>query len=102
MNPVLKSQPSGIHPDKGLERKLVLIAAVFIASVFTTLAFWSVLPSSMSVNESSDFKNAYAPLARNLAAGEGYYLDGYPCTRYPPGYPLVLFFLFSISRVTGI
>jgi len=54
-----------------VERKTFLRSAalVFIASMIVTLMFWYVLPSSMLVNENSDYKAFYGPVARNLLRG---------------------------------
>src|SRR5262245_6833511 len=40
----------------------------------------------------------YVSLARSLAAGDGYTLDGVPHTKYPPGLPILL---SGVVRVAG-
>lgn len=81
----------------------LLIVIVIIASITFTLLFWAVLQAGIGENESSDYLNFYAPVARNLLAGEGLVTDnGRPAIRYPPGYPLLLAGLFGLTAITGI
>lgn len=79
------------------------IGAVFVAAIVVTLLFWAILPSSLRLDEGSDYKSAYEPIARNLLAGRGYLLaDGTPGLGIAPGYPLLLAALFGASHLTGI
>lgn len=76
---------------------------VFLASILVTSLFFTVLPESWSVNESSDFFNTYEPLARNILAGKGPTRTGKNIeTLVPPGYPLILAVEFSIAKILSI
>jgi hypothetical protein len=82
--------------------------AIFFASILITLFFWTILPSSYRVNESSDYYDIYEPMARNIIhngsltisdKGSGlYYSPGY----YPPGYPFLLAALFGSAKILNI
>ncbi|MFV9507763.1 MAG: ArnT family glycosyltransferase [Oscillochloridaceae bacterium umkhey_bin13] len=81
----------------------LLIGIVLIASFVLTMLFWAVIPTGMGENESSDFLHFYAPVARNILAGEGLVTNnGQLAVRYPPGYPILLAGIFGLSGLTSI
>lgn len=57
---------------------LVLVAGLALLSAIRPV--WAIDPDA----------GLYVGLARSLAAGDGYALDGVPHTKYPPGLPFVL------------
>lgn len=64
---------------------------ILLAALLTTTAFWMILPSSIRHNRSTDYQQAYEPVARSIAAGHGIrHEDGQIATYYPPGYSLLL------------
>ncbi len=72
--------------------------AVFLASVLTVLLFWTVLPGSFKSNESTDYEDYYAPVARRILEGRGIVTSfGTPAILWPPGYPLILAGIFGLS-----
>lgn len=71
---------------------------VFIASVLITALFGLLLPADLNANESSDYDLIYAPVARNILAGQGIRNDADQlATRYPPGFSLILAAVFGIA-----
>lgn len=77
--------------------------AIFASSVLVTVVFWAVLPGTLRVTMDTDYAGFYAPVARNIAAGNGITQgDGSPAIRYPPGYPLLLSGAFWVSDHTRI
>jgi len=78
-------------------------AGILLASVFVTLVFWRVLPSSFRMNEQSDYPGFYKPVAESILAGRGFARgDENPATAYPPGYSLVLAGTFKLSNWLGV
>jgi hypothetical protein len=78
-------------------------AIVLVAAGLTPLAFWAILPPSAGVNEASDFRDFYDPVARSLLAGRGLFLaPGVPALAYPPGYPVVLAVALRLARACGL
>ena len=76
---------------------------VFVASILATLVFWTILPARFLINESTDYKTFYEPVARNILAGHGFVLEnGDPAIRYPAGYPVLLAGVFGLSGVLKI
>ena len=50
-----------------------------------------------------DFMSFYSPVGKNLASGYGLLVESnVPGVRYPPGYPLVLAGLYSVTQYTGL
>jgi 4-amino-4-deoxy-L-arabinose transferase-like glycosyltransferase len=77
--------------------------AVFTASILVILLFWAVLPARLQVNESTDYKSFYEPVARRIAEGNGITHDsGTPASRYPPGYSILLAGTFKAAHVVGV
>jgi 4-amino-4-deoxy-L-arabinose transferase-like glycosyltransferase len=71
-----------------MHHDLKIVAAL---SALVQLGFWAVLPSQLSVNESTDYLVFYEPVAHSILEGRGFLTeDMRPAVRYPPGYPLVL------------
>jgi len=74
------------------------VSVVFVGSIGVTLLFWTILPTTLQINENTDYKTFYEPAARNIIAGHGLTIrDGTPALLYPPGYSLVLASLFRLS-----
>jgi 4-amino-4-deoxy-L-arabinose transferase-like glycosyltransferase len=78
-----------------------------LAALFATLAalaFLAVLPAGSRANESADYADFYAPMARSLLAGDGFWNadEGTVATRYPPGFPAVLAAAIGAGRLFGI
>jgi hypothetical protein len=84
------------------KRLLQPISVVFISSIGATILFWMLLPSTMLINESSDYIDFYEPSARNIIAGHGFTIKGIPALRFPPGYPLLLAAIFTLSTFFNI
>ncbi|HYJ86777.1 MAG TPA: glycosyltransferase family 39 protein, partial [Pyrinomonadaceae bacterium] len=79
------------------------VFVVFAASVFLTITFRSVLPSSFRLNESSDYAVSYEPVARNILLGRGFTRGNENlATEYPPGYPLLLAGTFAVCSFLGV
>lgn len=83
------------------KRESLLVIGLFLAAMLVAFAFWSVLPGEYGENQSTDYENAYEPVARSIAAGRGIMLDGELSTRYPPGFSIALAGVFRLGRVTG-
>jgi 4-amino-4-deoxy-L-arabinose transferase-like glycosyltransferase len=79
--------------DTAKRQKLALGLVALIGVGTSILMFW-MLAKGPGVSPDSV---AYIETARGLLAGEGFYADGQPMTRYAPGYPLLLA-LFGISQ----
>lgn len=76
---------------------------VFIASIFITILFWTILPAKYQINENSDYKSFYEPVARNVLAGNGFVLgDGNLALKYPPGYSLALAGIFGLADLINV
>lgn len=87
--------------DRGIT--FLLLAGVFILSIFVVVLFWAVLPGTFRINESPDYIFFYEPVARNLLAGRGLIdTDGAIAIRYPPGYPIILAGIFGLSELLNI
>lgn len=84
------------------ERAFLLVAAV-VLSLASHVVFLRFLPSPWQRNESADYKVFYEPVARQLAAGHGFYLpSGKPALKYPPGIPMVYGATFWLSERVGV
>lgn len=84
-------------------RELGLIGAVFVLALVVSAAFWAILPAEYRANQSSDYTNAYEPVARAIAAGRGIVTpDGEFATRYPPGFSLALAGVFRLGDALGV
>lgn len=85
------------------QRELGLIVAVFLLAMLVSAAFWAILPSEYRENQSSDYSNAYEPVARAIAAGRGIVTpEGELATRYPPGFSLALAGVFRLGDALGV
>jgi hypothetical protein len=76
---------------------------VALGTILIVVQFWQLVPSSLMLNQNSDYLAFHKVVAQNLVAGKGYVTDqnGFP-GRYPPGYPLLLALLFFISDKLAI
>lgn len=75
-----------------------VVRLLLIFTILIILLFGTVLPNDMSGNESSDYTRFYEPVAWRLLTGHGFvWEDGLLATTYPPGYPILLAFLFSTA-----
>lgn len=83
------------------KRESLLVLGLFLAAMLVAFAFWSVLPGEYGENQSTDYENAYEPVARSIAAGRGIMLDGELSTRYPPGFSIALAGVFRLGDMTG-
>ena len=77
------------------------------AAAFATVAalsFLALLPESSRGNDSADFTDFYAPVARSLLAGDGLWdvNEGAVATRYPPGFPVALAAAIGGGRLFGL
>ena len=78
-------------------------AIVLVAAGLVPLVFRALLPAGAGVNEASDFRDFYDPVARSVLAGRGLFLaPGAPAVAYPPGYPLVLAAVLRLAHVLGL
>jgi len=76
---------------------------IFTAAVLVTVGFWVVLPERYQINESSDYRLIYEPIARNIVEGRGYtHPRGISAIRYAPGYPFVLAGFFKLAQLVNI
>lgn len=65
--------------------------------------FMRFLPAPWQPIQSSDYRTFYEPMARQLAAGRGYYLpSGKPALTYPPGIPIVYGATFWLAERAGL
>src|SRR5258708_17626144 len=88
-----------------VKRSAPLAVFVFASSGVMTVAFWALRPARfrLPAAEQSDYYGFYEPVARNIVAGRGISLqDEKPATLFPPGCPLILSGLFSVSHQIGI
>jgi 4-amino-4-deoxy-L-arabinose transferase-like glycosyltransferase len=84
-------------------RRVSPVVLVLLASAVVTVCFLSVLPERFRLNEETDFFTSYEPVARNFVAGRGFLrADGSFSTSHPPGYPLLLAGIFSVSKLLGV
>lgn len=67
---------------------------IFAVALIAQVMFWFLVPRATLTGDEGE----YDLLARNLAAGEGFTLNGRPTTLRPPGYP---FFLAGIYASVG-
>jgi hypothetical protein len=76
---------------------------VFLLSVLISLLFLAILPGKLNVNTAGDYIGFYEPVARNIIAGKDL-IDprGRPAVRWPPGYPIIIAGIFSLSRILHI
>jgi 4-amino-4-deoxy-L-arabinose transferase-like glycosyltransferase len=84
------------------KREWGVVAGLFVAALIVSAVFWSLLPAEYRENQSSDYTNAYEPVARAIAAGQGITLDGELATRYPPGFSLLLALTLRIGNNLGL
>jgi 4-amino-4-deoxy-L-arabinose transferase-like glycosyltransferase len=75
---------------------------IFTVSVLVVLAFWTALPDRYKVNESSDYRDFYEPIARNIVEGRGYTRPTGSAMAYAPGLPIILAGVFKLAWVTNI
>jgi 4-amino-4-deoxy-L-arabinose transferase-like glycosyltransferase len=74
--------------------------AIALASHLSLLRF---LPAPWQPNQSPDYHVFYEPVARQLAAGRGFYLpSGKPALTYPPGIPMVYGATFWLADRCGL
>ena len=81
MNQARDTQPEP-RPHTRTERLAVVVITVALAAVFIVL----VAPRYLFGGD----PDHYVGLARSLAGGEGYVINGHPETKFPPGYPVIL------------
>lgn len=89
-------------PPKILNRDIYVSILIVIFSIFLTLLFWTVLPKSFRVNESSDYISYYEPVARNFLSSGRLLLNGEFPVFYPPGFPIIISFLLGIAKFTSV
>ncbi len=86
------------------ERKLLLVS-IFIASLLFSLIFLvyfqKVGPEEHNV-PTTDYLNCYSPFADSILQGKIVYLDKDQQICAPPGYPIILTGIFSLSWLLGI
>ena len=76
-------------PDRPARLAVLALVLVLFPLLATAIRpVWTIDPDA----------SIYVSLARSLAAGEGYTLDGVPHTKYPPGLPILL---SGVVRVAG-
>src|SRR5271165_1410139 len=84
--------------DHGIARIPSTLLAGFVGVAIHLLVLVA-LPNSVKVNSSQDFRNFYAPVARNLLHGAGLTDDAQrPALLYPPGMPVLYAGVFALSR----
>lgn len=74
---------------------LGLVVGLTALSLF---AGWYVVPASLRLDQATDYRHYYEPVARNIAAGNGIVLDGVLATKYPPVHPLLLSAVFLLAK----
>lgn len=81
----------------------IALGVVFLGTCLVTVLFLLLLPASYQINESTDYLTYYAPVANHILAGDGLItLSDQPAVRYPPGYPIILAILFSLTQAIGL
>lgn len=82
--------------------KRLSLIFIFLTSILIQSLFLSLLPNPRQRNQSSDYIRFYEPVAQNILSGRGVVdAEGNLATRYPPGYPMILSIIFSLSDCTG-
>ncbi|HRO91537.1 MAG TPA: hypothetical protein PLC06_13645, partial [Promineifilum sp.] len=84
------------------KREVLLVAGLFVIAVIGSAMVWSLLPAEYRENQSTDYLNAYEPVARAIAAGQGITLDGEIATRYPPGFSILLAGVFRSGSTLNV
>ncbi len=83
--------------------RVFLLAVAVALSLASHVIFLRFLPSPWQRNESADYRVFYEPVARQLAAGHGFYLpSGKPALKYPPGIPMVYGATFWLCDRIGV
>jgi Dolichyl-phosphate-mannose-protein mannosyltransferase len=88
------------------------VVLVICVSVIVNSLFWLILPNQFQTNESTDYRDYYEPVSRNILKGLGITRDGAlragqeiaegPAIYYPPGYPFVLAAIFKAAGLLQI
>lgn len=84
------------------KREVLLVVGLFVIAVIGSAVFWAALPAEYRENQSTDYLNAYEPVARAIAAGQGITLDGEIATRYPPGFSILLAGVFRLGSTLNV
>ena len=78
---------------------------IFAFSVICSLIFMVFLVNIGPVEHQvpgTDYTTRYEPIANSLLQGEGLTIEGEVYPNRPPGYPIYLVGIFTLSRLTGI
>ncbi len=92
-------RPAGWLASKRLDLIVFLAASAIIG------VFWLFVPGewTLEANAMTDYEGYFAPVAKNLASGQGLVQEpGRIATLYPPGYPMMLAGLIHLGNWTGI
>lgn len=102
----LSGQPVSV--DESLQKQPTALAKTTLARLFllalvVQTGFLLILPNRYRGNENSDYWTFYKPVGEQILAGNGVVdAGGRLATRYPPGYPAVIAFIFAFARLLGI
>ncbi|MBK9167414.1 MAG: glycosyltransferase family 39 protein [Bryobacterales bacterium] len=79
------------------------LALIAVGSAWVVqLLFLALLPAPLLENASTDYRQFYEPVARNVLAGRGLTLDsGALGLTYPPGIPLLYAAVFAASQLVA-
>jgi 4-amino-4-deoxy-L-arabinose transferase-like glycosyltransferase len=73
-----------------LQKPLIGFFLLVVAGILSIMVFMSLLPTSLSQNQSTDYSQYYYPVAMNILNGRGITHQEDIAIRYPPGFPLLL------------
>lgn len=77
--------------------------ALVLLSFGATGLFHELFPAWLNWPRGPDYSTFYEPVGRSLALGDGYRLpNGSPALEYPPGFPVLLAGVFTVSAWLGM
>jgi len=89
-----------IYQNKKLILVFLFLISILISLVF--LIFFKNVGPAEHAEPGSDYIWHYALVAESIMQGDGAIVLGEVDTDYPPGYPLILSVLFSLSNLFGV
>jgi len=85
--------------------KKLLLVSIFVVSLFFSLIFLvcfkNIGPEEHNI-PNTDYLACYGPFAESILQGQFVYINKYQQICSPPGYPIILAGVFSLSRLLGM